>query len=347
MEDEREFSLEVLHQVTETQKIFQSIYCLKDAFCSNQEGNENKDYIQNRFDYIHDYINNVGNKNSDIKFNFNSTKGALDCQSSYCSRECLMRLAKQNHNSALYDGTINVVANIINVNAYIMGSPIPEIVVISTNNMTKATSLSDSSTSCNNRSGRREEDALTIRNLRFRCSKIAMFPLLIHGTFFLVVLLTKKAKAFVLSCRQINKFSMEVQAEIKVIILLILIEECYLSFIFIIKSKVCKLIYNFVFTNFSPNSLHINDWTIYNDGSDPSFTCLFEEGEEDMDCGVYICCYMMDIAFSRDIDEVVDLFDKKKYAELFTSIRRETIIYKRKVLTVMITDAESFQEKYF
>lgn len=231
MEDKREFSLEVLHQVTETQKLFQSTNYLEEVFCSDQHGNENKDYIENRFDYIFDYINNIGNKNyinnegnknSEITFNFNSAKGALDCQYSYCSRERLLHLARNVHSSPIYDDTVNVVANIININAYIMRS-IPELVVVSTNNpMTKAALLSDSRTS-NNRSGLRENE-LTIRNLRFRCSKIAMFPLLIHGTFFLVVLLTKKAKAFVLSCRQINKFSMEVQEEIKVIILLILKE---------------------------------------------------------------------------------------------------------------------------
>lgn len=39
-----------------------------------------------------------------------------------------------------------------------------------------------------------------IDSLRFRCSKIGIFPFIFEGSFMLAVLLTKKAKAFVLTC---------------------------------------------------------------------------------------------------------------------------------------------------
>lgn len=62
-----------------------------------------------------------------------------------------------------------------------------------------------------------------LNTLKFRCSKITMFPFLIHGTFMVAILIREKAKAYVLKCNGRN--DIRINNEIKV--------ACY-TYIFIV-----------------------------------------------------------------------------------------------------------------
>ena len=81
-------------------------------------------------------------------------------------------------------------------------------------------------------------------------------------------------------------------------------------------------------------------WDIYVDGEDPSITSLIQEGNTARNCGVYCACYMLNIALHSNINTVLELFENKLYHTLFSDINPNTILYKRKLLSVMIADAE-------
>jgi len=74
------------------------------------------------------------------------------------------------------------------------------------------------------------------------------------------------------------------------------------------------------------------------DGEDINVDYLIPEGIA-MSCGVYCACYMLNIAMHSDIDIVIGLFESKMYHTLFADINPDTILYKRKLLSVMIADA--------
>lgn len=89
-------------------------------------------------------------------------------------------------------------------------------------------------------------------------------------------------------------------------------------------------------------------WTIYVDGEDANICGLNQEGSDSISgvnysnyCGVYCCCYMINIALHPNIDEVLEMFQNKEYYQLFNDIDDDTILLKRKLLAVMIVDAES------
>ena len=84
------------------------------------------------------------------------------------------------------------------------------------------------------------------------------------------------------------------------------------------------------------------DWNIYFDGDDQRYPTLPRELSSDRDCGVYICIYIMTKGLYSNLDELVELFEDTKYYTLFMQINPDTIKYKRKVVSVMIKDAENF-----
>lgn len=79
-------------------------------------------------------------------------------------------------------------------------------------------------------------------------------------------------------------------------------------------------------------------WEIFVDGEDINVDSLIPEGRA-MSCGVYCACYMLNIAIHSDIDIVLELFENKMYHTLFEDINPDTILFKRKLLTVMLADA--------
>ena len=87
---------------------------------------------------------------------------------------------------------------------------------------------------------------------------------------------------------------------------------------------------------------HSDAWVIYVDGEDISIATLCKEPLFSRSCLVYCCCYIMYIGFHENIDEVVELFEKKQYFSLFKEVNHDNILYLKKIIAVMMADAESF-----
>lgn len=84
-------------------------------------------------------------------------------------------------------------------------------------------------------------------------------------------------------------------------------------------------------------------WEIYVDGEDDSIPPLIQEGAA-KNCGVYCSYYMMIIGLASDIDALVETFENKSYYTLFVDINPDTVLFKRKLLSVMIADANEFMK---
>ena len=81
-------------------------------------------------------------------------------------------------------------------------------------------------------------------------------------------------------------------------------------------------------------------WEIYVDGEDGSIPILIPDSLTGKNCGVFCACYMLNIALHSNINIVLELFENKLYHTLFKDINPDTILYKKKLLSVMIADAE-------
>jgi len=96
----------------------------------------------------------------------------------------------------------------------------------------------------------------------------------------------------------------------------------------------------FVNSKLENAAINVALWEFHIDG-DFNTASLIQQGAT-LNCGPFVCSYMMYIAFQEDITGLVQLFQANAYHTLFVNVNPTTILQKRKVLTVMLHDRARF-----
>lgn len=232
--------------------------------------------------------------------------------------EKLRNLAKQDNSSMISTDTINTINHIINVWSY-ESNRSSEIFAYDIYNSTIVLSRTDEVIVAN-MIGLSKEQQIESRLL---IAIIVLFPIWFDSHFMFIVLLPTISMAVFLDSfipsRSIDTDSKR-------------------NRIAFANESMRKIILYF-------NSIHsprqttvpVEKWTMYIDGTDADIHPIPQQGPT-LNCGVYLCSYMMKVGFHDDINEVVRLFESKEYALLFQDINQSTILTKRKELTVAIVD---------
>jgi hypothetical protein len=176
-----------------------------------------------------------------------------------------------------------------------------------------------------------EKDILDINNYnnnncalmmieRINYLDLIMFPVLLDDSFFiLVVALLSSKRLYVVS-----PVSLE-------------------SYKGIIAITTKKLINYIICISRMIGLINVKDWTVYIDRESPIKPSLsYSLQDTKIDSGIYISCYMIEIGLHDDVTEIIKCFQNYDYYILFENIKHETVYFKRKMLAVLINDADYF-----
>jgi len=165
----------------------------------NDEDVKLKFYINERFDQILKLLNN---QQDDIAQSWECSVAVDGVNSKiYLMKDSFLRLSNLPESQSIDNSIIDLVIHIINKYIYsILGTP--EIIVFNyftTHSMIQKMNDNRDSNS-NKRKFEYNNPLSALSELKLRCAKIALFPIIVNNTFILVVLLVRKAKAYILSC---------------------------------------------------------------------------------------------------------------------------------------------------
>lgn len=281
--------------------------------------NMSAEYVVTRCDEITDVLEVISGEIVVVDFTVDGKRKQHGTPVLYdLTAQKLLNLAKQDNYSMISTDTINSVNHINNVWSY-ESNLSSQIFAFDIYNSTIILSRTDEVIIAN-MVGLSKEQQIESRLL---IAIIVLFPIWFDSHFMLIVLLPTISMAVFLDsfipARSIDGDSKR-------------------NRIAFAKESMSKIILYF-------NSIHsprqttvpVEKWTMYIDGTDANIQSIPQQGPT-LNCGVYVCSYMMKIGFHDDINEVVRLFKIKQYATLFQDINQSTILMKRKELTVAIVD---------
>lgn len=198
------------------------------AFVHDIHGADLTSYIVERLDVLCTEISNVSEIDSLNSASFiNRGRGAAtDADSIPIFKSNFNTLLIQRCDVEMSSSIIDQVGSLVNMHSYsnqlIPNIFIPNFDSIQMEALGKRRKLSDSRRN-NSRVDIRDRLILSnnaIDSLRLRCSKITMLPFIFQGSFMVAVLLVRKAKAYVLSCK--NETEPSANIAIKVFIFIII-----------------------------------------------------------------------------------------------------------------------------
>jgi len=180
------------------------------AFITNIHGNELSFYIEERFDTLYTAFQSFPPNKSVTSASFVSrARGAASEASSIpCYKECFADLINPTLEIPMSCNILDQVSSLVNMYVYAT-QRVPSIFIsdfylshLEISGKRRKISCIQSSSELKDRISSANNN---IDSLRFRCSKISIIPFIFEKSFMVLVLLTEKAKAYVLSCNEINQ----------------------------------------------------------------------------------------------------------------------------------------------
>jgi hypothetical protein len=150
--------------------------------------------------------------------------------------------------------------------------------------------------------------------------EMIIFPILFDSSFFIIfVVLLSKRKIYVFSSVSLMIHKEEI-TNIKIKI-----------------NAFCQVIRNVPDMIININNSNPN-WTLYNDNQNPNYKNLMSNS------GIYACLFMIELGINVDLIKVEEIFEKpNNYSTpIFFNINSQTLSFERKLIAVMIHDANYF-----
>lgn len=249
----------------------------------------------------------------------NYSRGAIN-HNNYCRVREIKALIQQNVYTPISSTVLNMVGEKLNVYSYIVGeTTIPEIFCMDFDfasiilRRTEEELLRNNFTNRNSNGHIKSHRALI--ELRVKCSKVLILPIIMFQNFLLIVMLPRRERVYVLGCVNLDTINF---------------------------NEVLRKLVAYYNTIIGKSAKRFEEWTVYIDGQDPTKHRLNPDGPFYSNCGIFIICYMLRIGLHKNIDEIVSVFERNEYYSLFDDINVDIILHKKKLITVFLNDFEQF-----